>query len=152
MLSMSRHEGKVAIRDYDRQMMRSAIVSLFWNVISDRRKRSEITLNAIAVKLKINKSAVSRWFSGDKPNWTMDTVSDLAGALDLEIVVEAIDRKAGVVYTSNGEVRPLVSSSTEVIIENGAFGLSRTSSTERFHPAIGSPSTTSSGAFRTRAA
>ena len=45
---------------------------------------------------------MSRWFTRDAPNWTLNSVSDLANALDLDIRIEATDRKTGTVFTPAG--------------------------------------------------
>lgn len=84
--------------EYDRGMLRSAFVSLFWAVIKAR----SLTLQWVAEKLGIDKSAVSRWFSGQHPNWTSDTIADLAHALDLEIEITARDRTTGIIYAPHG--------------------------------------------------
>ena len=83
------------LRDYDRTMLRSAFVSIFWNAITERRRREKFTLQELARRVGTNKSAASRWFSGSLPNWTLDTVADIAGALDLDLRIEALDRKTG---------------------------------------------------------
>ncbi|MFM9862464.1 MAG: helix-turn-helix domain-containing protein [Micropepsaceae bacterium] len=92
------------LRDYDRGMLRSAFVSLFWSVVSERRRRGDFTLQALAKKIGRDKSAMSRWFSGT-PNWTLDTIADLAGALDLELRVEARERTTGMVFGARGAER-----------------------------------------------
>jgi hypothetical protein len=35
---------------------------------------------------------VSRWFSGKKPNWTLNAISDLANSLNVELSIEAVER------------------------------------------------------------
>jgi transcriptional regulator with XRE-family HTH domain len=92
------------VRGYDRTMLRAEFVSLFWSVIADRRKRSSFTFQALAKSLGKNKGEVSRWFSG-RPNWTINTIANLANALDLEIRVEAVERSTGRVFTPQGEIR-----------------------------------------------
>lgn len=76
---------------YDRAMLRSAFVSLFWGVISERKKEGGFTFQAFAKKIGSTKHEVSRWFNGD-PNWTLNTVASIANALDLELNIEAVDR------------------------------------------------------------
>lgn len=75
---------------YDRAMLRSAFVSLFWSVISERKKQGGFTFQAFAKKIGSTKHEVSRWFNGD-PNWTLNTVASIANALDLELKIEAVD-------------------------------------------------------------
>jgi hypothetical protein len=91
--------GTDRLGDYDRMMLRSAFVSLFWAALQDQKQ----PLKFLAKELKVDKSAVSRWFSSAPPNWQIDTVSDIARVLDLEITVTArsrADRRK--VYTSAG--------------------------------------------------
>jgi transcriptional regulator with XRE-family HTH domain len=90
------------LREYDRELLRSTFVSLFWGVISERRRRTKFTLQSLADKLGTDKSAVSRWFSGNLPNWTVDKIADIAGVLDLELKIEAADRTTGVMFTPAG--------------------------------------------------
>jgi hypothetical protein len=89
---------------FDRSMLRGAFASLFWGVISDRRKRGELTLQALAESLRLDKSAVSRWFGDPFPNWTLNTIADLTHVLDLELEVTARDRRTGLIYTAAGLV------------------------------------------------
>jgi hypothetical protein len=98
--------------EYDRAMPRSAFVSLFWAVISDRKRRGKYTLQMLADKLGTNKSSVSRWFSKDPPNWRIDTISDVASALQLDMEIRATDRITGTVFTSSGISAPVQVSTT----------------------------------------
>jgi hypothetical protein len=93
--------------EYDRAMLRSAFVSLFWAAISDRKRRGKYTLQMLADKLGTNKSSVSRWFSKDPPNWGIDTISDVASALQLDMEIRATDRITGAVFTSSGIATPV---------------------------------------------
>jgi len=86
---------------YERSMFRSAVKSLFWSVISERKKRGDFTFQAFAKQIGSTKHEVSRWFSGD-PNWTLNTIASIARALDLDLRVEAIERSTGRVFTSAG--------------------------------------------------
>lgn len=89
------------VNDFDRGMLRAAIASLFWAVISDRRKHG-YKLRDLADALGCDKSQVSRWFSNDPPNWQVDTIADIAAALDVELRIEAIERKTGQRFTASG--------------------------------------------------
>jgi hypothetical protein len=100
------------LREYDRAMLRSAFVSLFWVAISDRKRRGKYTLQMLADKLGTNKSGVSRWFSKDPPNWGIDTISDVASALELDMDLRATDRVTGTVFTSSGIATPVQVSTT----------------------------------------
>jgi hypothetical protein len=99
--------GTDRLGDYDRLMLRSAFVSLFWSALQDRSRK----LKFLAKELRIDKSAISRWFSSSPPNWQIDTISDIARVLDLEITVTARPRDgsrqiytaAGVVYSTTIE-------------------------------------------------
>ncbi len=98
---MNRSEDHM--RAYNRGMMRSAVVSLFWAAIADRKKRGGFTFQALAKALGRDKSAISRWFSADaQPNWSLDTIADIAEALNLDLQVTATDRVTGAVYGSTG--------------------------------------------------
>ena len=90
------------VRAYDRAMLRAQFASLFWAAILERRKAGKFTLAALAKALGKNKGEVSRWFSGDAPNWTIGTVAEIAHALDLEIHLEARDRSTGMTLTASG--------------------------------------------------
>ena len=87
------------LKQYDRHMLRSAFVSLFWNAIMTRRRTGKFTLQSLAKKAGTNKAAVSRWFSGQHPNWEVDTIADVASALDLDLDISAKDRLSGVIIT-----------------------------------------------------
>lgn len=90
------------LREYEREMLRSAFASVLWNVISHKR-RDGMTLKALADKLRVHKSAVSRWFSGASPNWEINTIADIASAIDVELRLTAIDRQTGRVYSESDE-------------------------------------------------
>jgi len=90
------------VRAYDRAMLRAQFASLFWAAIMEKRKSGKFTLLGLAKALGKNKGEVSRWFSGDAPNWTLGTVAEVAYALDLQIHVEARDRSTGMVLTASG--------------------------------------------------
>ena len=110
------------VKEYQREMLRSAFASLFWSVISKKKKQGG-SMKDVADKLSINKSVVSRWFSGRSPNWEINTIADLADALDLDMRIEAIDRNTGHVFSCNGEVAAphsaIMTMANVVIIENG---------------------------------
>ena len=97
---MTKKSRDQALRDYHRNMHRSQLVSLFWSIIVDRKKLG-FKLQDLANKLHVDKGQVSRWFSG-LPNWEANTVSDVAGALDVDIQVMARDRKTGKIYSASG--------------------------------------------------
>jgi hypothetical protein len=98
----SRKSDPKFVRAYERGLLRSAFVSLFWSVITERRKRDpSFTLQGLAKKLSANKAEVSRWFRGD-PNWTINTIANLATALDLELHIEARERTTGIVFAPTG--------------------------------------------------
>jgi hypothetical protein len=85
-------------------MLRSAWVSLFWNVIAFRKENGGFALKMLAEKIGINKSAPSRWFSGDRPNWTVNTLSDIAEALNVDLEIYARDRQSGTRFSPIGKV------------------------------------------------
>jgi hypothetical protein len=87
-------------------MLRSAFVSLFWSIISRKNQHRGFPLKTLADKIGVHKSAPSRWFSGGHPNWTINTISDIANALDLDLEIRARDRKTGETYAPYGLVKP----------------------------------------------
>jgi ribosome-binding protein aMBF1 (putative translation factor) len=89
-------------RDYRRHMLRSTFQSLFWHVFSARKKESGLTGTGLADRLGHTKSYVSRLFT-DAPNWQIDKLSDLSEALDVDLVVEARDRKTGRMFAPHGD-------------------------------------------------
>jgi transcriptional regulator with XRE-family HTH domain len=91
-------------RDYARDSFRSAVVSLFWNILAYRKKHSGFTQTALAEKIGVHKSAPSRWFSEEKPNWEENTMADIATALDVELEIFARDRKTGIWFSPSGVV------------------------------------------------
>ncbi|MER8886280.1 helix-turn-helix transcriptional regulator [Mesorhizobium sp. M0633] len=95
------------VQEFERGMLRSAFVSAFWAVIQARKAETGLTLSQLADRLGINKSAVSRWFSGTKPNWEIDTISDLAIALEVDVEVVVVDRKMNRRFGPAGEIQPL---------------------------------------------
>jgi len=88
-------------RDFRRQVLRAEYQSLFWHALLTRKKEAKFSLKALADKLGIHKSYVSRSFSSP-PNWTIDKLSDMADALNVDLIVEARDRANGRLYTSTG--------------------------------------------------
>lgn len=91
---------------YDRAMFRSGILGIFWQAIQDKKRRDRFTLQDVATKLHIGRSAVSRWFSGDPPNWQADTMVDIANALDLDLIITARSRITGTMYSASGSSAP----------------------------------------------
>jgi hypothetical protein len=102
-MSISKRDDPKFLRAYDRGMLRSTFHSLFWAIISDRKKRGTYTLLQLAKAIGANKAEVTRWFKGD-PNWTLNTVASIASALDVELEVRARDRATGTVFTPAGAV------------------------------------------------
>lgn len=102
-------------RDYRRQMTRSGFQSLFWHVLLTRKKEFGLTLKGLADRLGINKSYMSRSFS-TPPNWQIDKLSDMADALDVDLIIEARDRKTGRVYTPSGNKSAAVTSTDPVTV------------------------------------
>jgi hypothetical protein len=84
-------------------MLVRALVSLFWVVITDKKRREKYTLQKLADDVGSHKSEVSRWFSG-APNWQLKTVADIADALGLDLQIRAIDRRTGRVFAPSGEM------------------------------------------------
>ena len=110
-MSTSKKNDPKFVMAYDRAIFRSAILSLFWAVISERKKRGGFTFQSFAKKIGSTKHEVSRWFSGD-PNWTLNTIASIANALDLDLRIEAVERSTGRVFTSSGIKAPQINNVT----------------------------------------
>lgn len=119
-MSMTKTD-KIA-KEYQREMLKSAFASLFWSVITKKKQRGG-SMKELADKLSINKSAVSRWFSGKSPNWELNTIADIADALELDIRIEAVDRATGQMFGCSGEIAmphaAIVTTSNVVTMDNG---------------------------------
>lgn len=101
-MSTKPSESDRFVLHYEQGMLRSAFRSLFWSIISERKKSSAFSLKALVALLpRGDKGKVSKWFNGD-PNWTINTIGTLSHALNVDIRIEAIDRTTGVVYTPSG--------------------------------------------------
>lgn len=109
------------LRTYHRLMLRSAFQSLFWNVLLTRKRQTKFTLKALADALGINKSYVSRSFA-TPPNWQLDKISDMSNALGVDLIVEARDRKTGVIYTPNGIRQTTTTSSSSENVHQAETG------------------------------
>lgn len=106
--------------------MRSEFQSLFWHVLTVRKRETKFSLKALADKLGINKSYVSRSFSAP-PNWTIDKLSDMAEALQVDLVLEARDRVSGRIYAPAGTTTdPVTSTVNEVKFGDGSRLISAT--------------------------
>jgi transcriptional regulator with XRE-family HTH domain len=98
----SKHSNKF-LRDYKRSVLRSTFRSLFWAVFSHRKTAEGTNLKEVADRLNVDKSSVSRWFSGD-PNWEINTIADIAAALNVDIRVMAVDQRTGRRFAPFGEI------------------------------------------------
>ena len=101
-INNKRRTQKSRDRVLDRQMLRALFQSAFMSVIQTRKAREGYQLKQLAEDTQNLKSTVSRWFSSDPPNWQIDTMADIADALDLEVVLQLKDRKSGEVHTALG--------------------------------------------------
>src|SRR5262245_36246431 len=91
-----------ANREYQRGMLRAAFGSLFWSALVQRKRDNRgFNQSTLAQELGVDRSVVSKWFAGE-PNWRIDTIADLAVALDLELVIRARNRKTGRIHTAFG--------------------------------------------------
>jgi|GEM_PF-1558577 len=115
-INNSRRRQKSRERMHDRQMLRAAFQSLFLSVIQARKTASGYQLQQLAADTGNIKSTVSRWFSSDPPNWQIDTMADIADALDLELILQARDRKTGELHTPLGIVTASRPAASEIYI------------------------------------
>lgn len=106
-------------KSFERGVLRSAFKSLFWAVITERKKQpGGYRLADLAKATSTSKHEVSRWFNGD-PNWTINTIASIADALDVDIQIQAKDRATGAVFTPAGI--QTTSSPTPISIEGHTF-------------------------------
>jgi hypothetical protein len=103
------------LAEYDRGMLRSAFVSLFWSIITYRKSQGRFALKTLADRIGVHKSSPTRWFSGERPNWTVNTIADIANALEVDLEVTAQDRRTGVRFTSHGIIEPVSASTMRVL-------------------------------------
>lgn len=116
-MAMTEKKQAEMLAEYDRFFYRSSLVSMFWAVIQARKKRkSAFKLKQLSDALNVDKSVVSRWFS-NSPNWTANTVADIANALDLEIRVSVYDRTDGHIYTPSGVQNPAQTTTEPTTLE-----------------------------------
>lgn len=107
MNSPAKNDLKV-LRAVDREVLRDAFVSLFWGVIEKRQREGDFKMADLAAACGKDKTAVSHWFSDELPNWTENTIADIARGLDVELIIKARDRKDGTIITPYGvENQPL---------------------------------------------
>jgi len=95
---MTTTDNSELMRDYNREMFRSSVVTAFYAALQSKKHRAGYKAQQLADTLGIHKSSVSRWFSGDLPNWELNTVSDIATALNIDLHFSACDRDSGEVF------------------------------------------------------
>lgn len=101
-------------RDYARAMLRSEFVSMFVSALKFRKQRQpEFGVVALAKTIGKDKATLSRDLGGS-PNWGLDTVSDLANALQCDLLVELVDRETGARIRATGPV-PAVTRTEDVL-------------------------------------
>ena len=86
---------------FERGMLRSAFLSLFWAVIAERKKDSTFTFRSLAKAAGADTGKLSNWLRGD-PNWTINTIAGLAHGLGVDLQITAVERSTGRVFTSSG--------------------------------------------------
>jgi transcriptional regulator with XRE-family HTH domain len=115
---MSRISNKYD-KAYYRAAIRSLFVSLFWVIIKERKKQSGgFTFQALAKAVGSTKHEISRWFNS-QPNWTLNTIANLAYALDVELIIQARQRATGVIYTPAGiQASSIATTKIDTLIES----------------------------------
>jgi transcriptional regulator with XRE-family HTH domain len=88
-------------RKYRRLSLRSLFTSVLWCAFTHQKKTNGLTLTRLAEKTGRKQQQVSRWFSSN-PNWTLDSIADVAEALNLELRIEAKDKSTGMIFTPYG--------------------------------------------------
>lgn len=123
-------KNKQFLKEYDREMLRAGVFSVFWSVIRDRKTQNQkFRFSELAAALGVGKSVVSKWFTDpDRQNCELNTVSDIAHELGIELQIEAVDKKNGKRYGPHGLInfnRP-ASNSTATRALNGVIRQDRT--------------------------
>lgn len=90
-------------RELNRAAVRSAVASVFAAVITERKRAGGFTFVQLANRLGVGKAVVSRWFSRDT-NWEINTIADIADALDIDLNITATDRNNGTTFAPSGKV------------------------------------------------
>lgn len=108
------------LREFSQQMLRAMVQSVFVSVFNESKKREKLSQSGLAKRLGINRSVISRNLSSP-PNWTVDKISDMAEALNVDIEIIARDRVSGHCHTARGMVVISVTSEAQrVITVNGS--------------------------------
>lgn len=92
------------LREFSQQMLRSMVQSVFVSVFNGRRKKNKLTQSELAKKMGVNRSIISRDLAVP-PNWTVDKISDMAEALNVDIEIIARDRETGECHTARGVIK-----------------------------------------------
>ena len=72
---------------YHRERLRNRIFDCVVKALAERAAAGVATRALIARRLGKDPAQVTRWLSGPS-NWTIDTISDLMAALNVELVLE----------------------------------------------------------------
>lgn len=117
MTQMKRRDKKADFStELARDIVRSSFASLFWMIIKYKKAYQSFSLKTLADKIGVNKSEPSKWFRGDRPNWTLNTVSDIADALDVDLEIRAFDRRTRMEFAPSGLVKhPTVSGDRDTL-------------------------------------
>ena len=99
--SNTKREIRERERRFDRDLLRSSFISVFWSVFNTRRKKNGYSFKQLSEDSGIDKGAISRAFRGI-PNWEIDTMADVADALGVDLIVTARDRTTGEIHTDHG--------------------------------------------------
>lgn len=103
-MRQSKHTRKSKERALSRELLRSSFASVFWSAFKAKQKRSGYRLLDLAKDTANDKATVSRWFSS-LPNWQIDTIADIADALDVDLIIEARERSSATVHSTRGGSR-----------------------------------------------
>lgn len=125
------------LRDFDRETLKADYASMFWSALETRKREDGFSMADLARACGKDKSQVSHWFAGDPPNWEEHTLADIARGLDIELVVQARDRKLPTrVFTAQGptvEAVMIKGSDVDIVfIDDGAAPSPPTGSTVEY--------------------
>jgi transcriptional regulator with XRE-family HTH domain len=73
------------------EMMETAFFGAFYAAILARKEEQSLTRAALGKRMGREKTGISKLLSGPR-NWQIDTISDLAEALDLRLEIALVDR------------------------------------------------------------
>lgn len=118
------------LREFRHVMLRTLVQSVFVSIFNDKKKKDGLSQSKLAEKMGVNRSVISRSLA-DPPNWTIDKISDMAEAMNVDLEVIARDRDTGICHTARGRLHMAFTTGKRApeIVENKSPTLSPPSMT-----------------------